>query len=105
MLYYHATTEDCLTEIMKSGEIKVGIDGCIYLCKDPKDAAKFLAIRLIDPIIVITLDLDECDIQEQFDHSPNFFKCRAYGCMRNIFVDEILEINQYTTRLPKDLED
>lgn len=78
MKFYHATTKENADSICEDLIIKTGWDGYIYLCKKAEDACKFLAIRGIKNIIVFEIDLDEHDVEESFDHSEGFFKCKAY---------------------------
>ena len=81
MKYYHATTEETAKQIMEDGQIRIGLDGVVYLCDKPEDAAKFVAIRGCRKIYVIEVDLDETQaakVEESFDHSEAFFKCKAY---------------------------
>lgn len=45
MKYYHATTKECIAKIVKDGTIKHSCGGVVFLCTDPIDACKFIAIR------------------------------------------------------------
>lgn len=78
MKYYHATTLENMEKIAETGAIKKSWDGVVYLCKNPIDACKFLTIRGLRNISVIEVDLNENEVEESFDHSQVFFKCRAY---------------------------
>ena len=78
MKFYHATTLENMDGIVTSGTVKSGCDGMVYLCTDPIDACKFLVIRGEREPWVIEVDLNEEDVEESFDHSQAFFKCKAY---------------------------
>lgn len=43
--YFHATTHENAKKIMQDGVIRKGIDGGVYICKQPLEAARFVAIR------------------------------------------------------------
>jgi RNA:NAD 2'-phosphotransferase (TPT1/KptA family) len=85
---YHATRYENLESIMTEG-IRTGFDGLVYLAETPLDAMKFLLIRLVQHIVVFKVIIPEEDVEETFDHSREFFKCRAFGCTRDIDIDEI----------------
>lgn len=82
--YYHATPFENLESIMRDQEIRKGCDGVVYLTEKPKDAVKFLAIRGCTKILVLGVDLEEDMVEESFDHSEAFFKCKAYMYSKNI---------------------
>lgn len=82
--YYHATPFENLESIMKDQEIHRGCDGVVYLTDKPKDAVKFLAIRGYTKILVLGINLEEDLVEESFDHSEAFFKCKAYMYPENI---------------------
>lgn len=78
---YHATPYENLGNILTDG-IHPGPDGLIYMCKDPKDAVKFIAIRGCHDILVVEVKIPkrlEDTIVETFDHSERFFQCRCYA--------------------------
>lgn len=43
--YFHATTHENAKKIMQDGVIRKGMDGGVYICKQPLEAARFVAIR------------------------------------------------------------
>lgn len=43
--YFHATTHENAKKIMQDGVIRKGIDSGVYICKQPLEAARFVAIR------------------------------------------------------------
>lgn len=43
--YFHATTHENAEKIMQDGVIRKGMDGGVYICKQPLEAARFVAIR------------------------------------------------------------
>lgn len=92
--YYHATPYENLNSILEYG-LKKGHDGIIYLTEAPEDALKFLRIRLCSDILMIEVVLDERDVEETFDHSEAFFKCRAYGYPQDIKFSKIKNLSRY----------
>ena len=97
MQYYHATTVDNALQINNDGEIKTGCDGIVYLADSPENAVKFVAIRGHHDVVVYTIDVpDESLVEETFDHSLAFFKCKAYGYPENIDLSYVKEAFQYT---------
>lgn len=99
--YYHACTPETWDKIMASGEVRKSWDGCVYLCTSPDEAARFVALRLMgtgdNTIIVLEFDdLDESNIEEVFDHNPNFWRCRCWGYFDNIPLYEVGNVYEYT---------
>ena len=78
MKFYHATDYSNLGSILVNG-LKPGCDGVIYLCKRPEDCLKFAYVHGVKNVLMVELDLPSKDVVETFDHSYEFFKCRAYG--------------------------
>lgn len=76
--YYHAATPETMKKIIADGVVKRGWDGCVYLCEKPQDAAKFVAIRGHDEVAVIEVILPANKVKESFDHSVQFFQCKAF---------------------------
>lgn len=92
--YYHATPYENLISIMMSG-IYAGGDGYVYLTNSPESAATFVAIRGCKDILVCGVDLEEDLLDESFDHSLAFFKCRAWMHKGDISVDDIKDYYRY----------
>jgi len=92
--YYHATPYENLFSVTEKGIIK-GIDGVVYLTEKPYEAARFVAIRGFDKILVLGVEIDEDKVKESFDHSEAFFKCKAYFYPEDISVDEIISFSKY----------
>lgn len=92
--FYHATPFENLCSILDKG-IKVGHDGIVYLTETPEDAVKFLRIRLYNDVLVVCVELEECDVHETFDHSQAFFKCRAFGYPKDIMPNQMGEMLRY----------
>ena len=92
--YYHATPFSNLDSILKNG-IHRSMEGIVYLTTKPEDAVKFVAIRGHREILVCQVALEEELVEETFDHSEAFFKCRAYGYAGDIGPYEIEEIMKY----------
>lgn len=76
--YYHATPYENLASIVVDG-IKSGMEGVVYLTKERDDALKFLAIRGCHDILTVEVLIDSEKVEETFDHSLQFFKCKAFG--------------------------
>ena len=92
--YYHATPFENLESIMDQGLHK-GCDGVVYLTEKPDEAARFVAIRGCKQILVLGIELEEDLVNESFDHSFLFFKCRAFTYSDDIPADEITEFLKY----------
>ena len=85
-VFYHATPLDNVCNLLING-IKASADGCVYMCKKPDESARFLVVRGIRNIGVVKIKIPkryESDIEETFDHSQAFFKCRAFGYFGDI---------------------
>ena len=94
---YHATPYKNLNSILDNG-IKLGSDNLIYLCKNPKDSVKFLAIRGFKDILVVEVKVPkklENTIIETFDHSEKFFQCRSFASEIDIGTDSISKYTRY----------
>lgn len=95
--YFHATTEHNFESIKNDGEIKTGWDGVVYLADSAENALKFISIRAMGkPIVVLEVELDENDVEETFDHSFSFFKCKAYGYPNNICLSCLVSAVKYS---------
>ena len=94
MKYYHATTEQAGKGIIADGVIKTGFDGVVYLADSVNNACKFLLIRFVsDPIVIFEIDnLDESKVEESYDHSEAFFKCKAWMYPEDIPVTLITNV-------------
>lgn len=92
--YYHATLFENLESIMDQG-IRKGYDGVVYLTEKPEEAVRFIAIRGYEKILVLGVELEEDLVNESFDHSEAFFKCKAYTYHEDIPADEITEFMRY----------
>ena len=92
--YYHATPFENLESIMDQGLHK-GCDGVVYLTEKPDEAVRFIAIRGCKQILVLGIELEEDLVNESFDHSEAFFKCKAYSYEDDIPADEITEFLKY----------
>ena len=94
---YHATPKENLNSILEHG-LRPGIDGCVYLCEQPKEAIRFLLVKQPEVIVVFEIaisDEDEARIKESFDHSFEFFQCRAYGYNGTIPKEKIIDYEMY----------
>ena len=90
--YYHSTSEYNFFGILSSGKINPSPEGIVYCCTTPEDCLKFAAVRLSNdnPIVVLKIDVpDEAEVEETFDHSEIFFKCRCFGIVGEVPIDWI----------------
>lgn len=85
--YYHATPFENLESILTKGILR-GNDGVVYLAEKPHEAARFVAIRGCKKILTIEVEVEESMVEESFDHSELFFKCKAYTYPQDISIDE-----------------
>ena len=95
--YYHATSMNNLISILNNG-IKPSTDGLVYICENETDAVKFVAIRGFKEILTCKIKMlkaDEEKIQETFDHSEAFFKCRAFGYNGEIPPNKIVDYRKF----------
>ena len=92
MILYHATDMKNLDSILDKGILR-GVDSLVFLAETPEDALKFVAIRLIRSILVCEVYVEDSLVEETFEHSERFFKCKAYGYSGDIPVEDI---NGYT---------
>ena len=90
--YYHATTANKLASITSEG-IKPMID-FVYLCETTIDCTKFLQVRMIplEDLRILEVEIDDSWVEESFDHSYGFFKCKAYLTQHTIEPDKITAI-------------
>lgn len=92
--FYHATHIDNLGDILTKG-IEIRGEG-VYLADSAFNAAKFLIIRgLVGSIIVFKIKASKLDLtklKESFDHSEDFFQCKAYLYDENI-KEEMIDLN------------
>lgn len=96
--YYHATATKNLKSILKEG-LKTGCDGLVYLSENERDALKFVGLRGANNITIIKVSLSEKEVFETFDHSFSFFKCKSFGCLKNIPVEDFKSITNYTIKI------
>ena len=94
---YHATRFENLSSILEKG-IQPGTDGLVYMCLEPRDSAKFLAVRGCKDILVIKVKIPKKlnnTIQETFDHSSRFFGCRAFASNIPISTERLADFTRY----------
>ena len=99
---WHATSEENLSSILENG-LRPGDDGQVYLCEQPKEAIRFVLFRNLKAIATIKIAVseeDEPNIKESFDHSIEFFQCRAYGHWGPISKEKIAGYEVYERRKP-----
>lgn len=101
---YHATSVDNMTKIMYDG-IKPGCDGIVYLAETDNDAYKFVCLRMLEKIAVFKVNVNVEDVFETFDHSQQFFKCKAFGHKGTILPDNFETLTVYTNSLFDNVDD
>lgn len=89
--YFHATTHENAKKIMQDGVIRKGIDGGVYICKQPLEAARFVAIRGHETGTIFEVELEERKVVEAHDHNEAFFGCKAYMYMDDIPTQKIVK--------------
>lgn len=93
--YYHATSEDNLISILSSG-LKVGPDHRIYLTAHDDEAVRFLLFRGVEKVITFEITVpDMKKLEESFDHSYEFFKCKCFAYPENIGPEYIKPFKKY----------
>ena len=95
MKYYYATTKECIAKIVKDRVISHSCGGVVFLCTDPIDACKFIAIRGEKEVYTIEVDLPEDCIKESDDHSETFFRCKAYTYFGDIKLTGKEKVQRY----------
>ena len=76
MRFYHAAPKETMMKIYAEGVLKKSWDGVVYMCKDPIDACKFLAIRGMRQMSVIELELDERRLRNHTTIQRHFSNAR-----------------------------
>lgn len=94
-----------MRKIVADGVIKRGWDGYVYICEKPEDAVKFVAIRGHDEVAVIEVILPANKVKESFDHSVQFFQCKAFMYEEDIKVRPNAEVVEYSFGQTKGEED
>lgn len=102
--YFHATTHENAEKIMQDGVIRRGMDGGVYICKQPLEAARFVAIRGHETGTIFEVELEERKVVEAHDHNEAFFGCKAYMYMDDIPTQKIVKISRYSTKQEDDKE-
>lgn len=93
--FYHATEMRNFYSILEKG-ILPGIGGIVYLAETAQEAYRFMAIRSFgEPILVVEVELDENTVRETFDHSYQFFKCRAFGYPDRIHLNKMTDFLKF----------
>lgn len=102
MLLYHATPKENFSSIMQNG-LQANKLGFVFLAEHKDMAATFLYLRGVTDLVVFTVDVDESEVEESFDHNEEWFKrvtnydsCRCYVFKGNIHKDRI-DWSCYTT--------
>lgn len=99
MKYYHATRCTNAISIVQDGVIRTGCDGIVYLADSMDNAFRFIAVRTFhEDVIVFEIDIPETEmkfVEETFDHSYNFFQCKAFGYSKNIPTSWITDVMQF----------
>lgn len=96
MLYYHATSIENAKKILDSWKIQSPA-GINYFCLKPEECLRFIYVhqRNVDCVIFEVDIHDEVQMEESFDHSETFFKCKAYCCCEAVSASLITNIMLY----------
>lgn len=96
--YYHATSPNNLRSIILQG-LKPSADGYVYLADSVESAIKFIQLTKSEAFVfaVHFKKEDEQYIEETFDHSAEFFKCKSFGYWGTISPDK-LELSHFWRR-------
>lgn len=100
--YYHATSKWAMYNIIRSGVIRTGALGAICFCEKPEDAMKFVAIRGYEEVDVIEFELPEEKVKESFDHSFEFWGCRAFTYDKDIVLKGNENVFRYRQKKQRD---
>lgn len=107
-IMYHATDMKNLASILEKGLLPNNMDGMVYMTETPEDALKFVAFRNYKEILMIKIKIykkDENKVTETFDHSFQFFKCRAFGYNGTIPVSNLDPYMKYENPFYKSMGD
>lgn len=96
--YFHATTHENAEKIMQDGVIRKGMDGGVYICKQPLEAARFVAIRGHETGTIFEVELEDRKVFEAHDHNEEFFGCKAYMYTDDIPTAKIVKMSRYSTK-------
>lgn len=96
-IMYHSTDSRNIPAIMKEG-IKPGIDGCVYMCNAAEHTLRFATFSMAENISVIEFEVPEEDLEESFDHSEAFFRCKAWITDKVIPPSSIKNITNYSRK-------
>lgn len=95
-IFYHATSFDNLHSILTQGVKLRNCEKLTYMCTSKNDCLKFAKIRGVRHVVVLELVVPEADVVETFDHSEAFFKCRCWGCTKDLPPEAIRSCWEYT---------
>ena len=98
---YHATKLENLDAILEKGLLRNKIENAIFLCEKPEHAARFLVVQGLSQFVIIPVKVHERFLEESFDHSEEFFKCKAWTYSKDIApryieADDILKYDATT---------
>lgn len=96
--YFHATTHENAEKIMQDGVIRKGMDGGVYICKQPLEAARFVAIRGHETGTIFEVELEDRKVFEAHDHNEEFFGCKAYMYTDDIPTAKVVKMSRYSTK-------
>ena len=90
--YYHATTEEHAMSIIADEKINASIEGGVFVCDTPEDAATMAAIRGHKTIYVFKINVpDDAEVVETFDHNRRLFNFPCYMIEGDVTFDWIDE--------------
>lgn len=77
MVLWHATDYQNIASIMEKGIIPNRYNE-VFLADNPASAMMFLAMRGYTHIVALPVEFKPAEVTESFDHSREFYRCRAY---------------------------
>ena len=99
-ILYHATDYSNLGSILCEG-LKPGCDGLVYGCKKPEECIRFPYVLGKRDVLVVEFEVDSKDCIETFDHSYDFYKCRAFASTKPVSTKHIRNYYHYNLQAIK----
>lgn len=97
---WHSTDINNLRNIMEQGLLLLNAERVIYLAETENDALRFSMFRGYGVTVTLKVKIykkDEDKLFETFDHSYEYFKCKAFGYSDNIPASNIIPYKYYNT--------
>lgn len=97
---WHSTDMNNLLSIMNKGLLPMNAEKTVYLAETESDALKFSVLRGYDVTVTLKIKIykrDEANVFETFDHSYDYFRCKAFGYDGVIPIENIIPYKYYNT--------